>query len=154
MKYLTILLAFLLSSFPIIAGETLETVRMGDFDRTMEGFSFTKGELVKLDPSVEGFPMEIDFIFDMPSGLGMNNSVLTEWFPGEAEIIDLGQVSLDTEIEIPLEGFNPFLGPDNIILGHTYLIKLADSEHYGKIKIVQFDFENELIEFIWVYLGE
>jgi hypothetical protein len=81
----------------------------------------------------------------------MNNSELTEWFPGKVEIIDLGQISLDTETDIPTEGFNPFLGPEGIIPGHTYLIRTSNLDKFGKIHILEFDVENELLTFDWVY---
>ena len=152
MKYLTILILLFTILFPMTAQESSNIILMIDFDRSMEGFSFFKGGLVKLDQESGDFPMEIDFIFDMPSGLGMNNAELTDWFPGKAGIIDLGPISLEIDTEIPVEGFNPFLGPESIIPGHTYLVVTADTEHYGKIQIVQFDVENELLEFTWVYL--
>lgn len=98
--------------------------------------------------------MEIDFIFDMPGGLDMNNAVLSEWFPGNAEIIDPGPVSLEIDSEIPVEGFNPFIDPECMIPGHTFLIRTANEEHFGKIHIIKFDIESELLEFTWIYLGE
>lgn len=154
MKYLVILISLFALALPLTAEESSDIIKMSDFDRSIEGFSFTKGELVKLNPEGDGFPMEIDFIFDMPSGLGMNNAELTDWFPGKAGIIDLGPVSLENNSDIPTEGFNPFIGPEDIIPGHTYLILTADAAHYGKIQIVQFDIESELLEFTWIYLGE
>ena len=90
----------------------------------------------------------------MPSGLGMNNSELTEWFPGNAGIIDLGSVNLEIDIEIPEEGFNPFIDPEGLIPGHTFLIRTADGKHFGKIHIINFDMESELLEFTWIYLVE
>ena len=154
MKYFTIFIMLIAIALPLTAEESSKIIKMADFDRTYEGFSFTKGELAKLDLSGDGFPMEIDFIFDMPSGLGMNNAELTDWFPGKAGIIDLGPVSLENNSDIPTEGFNPFIGPEDIIPGHTYLILTADAEHYGKLQIIKFDIENELLEFTWVYLVE
>ncbi len=141
-------------ALPLTAEESSEIIKMADFDRSFEGFSFSNGELIKLDPAEGSFPMEIDFIFDMPSGLGMNNSELTEWFPGRAGIIDLGPVSLESDTELSVEGFNPFLDPESIISGHTYLILTADTEHFGKIHIINFDSESELVEFTWIYLVE
>lgn len=154
MKFFTIIIALIALALPAMAEDPGNSVLLKDFDRTMEGFSFSKGGLVQLNQDSDVFPMEIDFIFDMPSGLGMNNSELTEWFPGKAGIIDLDQISLDTETEIPTEGFNSFIGPEDIIPGHTYLIRTTDTEHFGKIHIVQFDAENEIIEFIWVSLDD
>ena len=151
MKYFTLLLAIFLISLPLSALDTSNSIKMADFDRSLEGFSFSKGGLVKIDPSIGGFPMDVDFIFDMPSGLGMNNTALTEWFPGDAGIIDLGEEAIDSETGIPSEGFNPFVGPEDIIPGHTYFLKTADAEHYGKIHVLKFDIENELLEFTWVY---
>jgi len=134
--------------FPMAAQESSNIV-MKDFDESMEGFSFAKGGLVKMDQERDGCPMEIDFIFDMPHGLGMDNSVLTDWFSGNAGIIDLGPVSLEIDSEIPTEGFIPSLEPESIIQGHTYLIRTADEKSYGKIQIVQFD--DEMVEFKWIY---
>ena len=154
MKYFTILIMLFTIMLPLTAQESSNIIQMKDFDKSMDGFSFAQGGLVKLSQESEGFPPEIDFIFDMPSGLGMNNSELTEWFPGKTEIIDMGEISLDTETQVPTEGFTPFLGPEDIIPGHTYLIRTANTEYYGKINVVQFDEENELIEFTWVFLVE
>ena len=98
--------------------------------------------------------MDVDFIFDMPNGLGMNNAELTDWFPGKAGIIDLGPVALEIDTELSVEGFNPFLDPESMIPGHTYLILTADAEHFGKIHILNFDVENEILEFIWISLSE
>ena len=152
MKYLVILISLFALALPLTAEESSDIIKMSDFDRSIEGFSFTKGELVKLDQSEDGFPMDIDFIFDMPHGLGMNNAELTDWFPGTAGIFDLGPVSLDTDTDIPSEGFSPSMAPEDMITGHTYLILTADAERYGKIQIVQFDVENEILEFIWIHL--
>ncbi|MCK5673491.1 MAG: hypothetical protein KAH95_08950 [Spirochaetales bacterium] len=154
MKYFVILIMLIAVVLPLTAEESSEIIKMADFDRSFEGFSFSNGELIKLDPAEGSFPMEIDFIFDMPSGLGMNNSELTEWFPGRAGIIDLGPVSLESDTELSVEGFNPFLDPESIISGHTYLILTADTEHFGKIHIINFDSESELVEFTWIYLVE
>ena len=152
MKYFTLLLALFALSMPLTAQDSSNSIKMSDFDRSLEGFSFSKGELVKIDPSISGFPMDVDFIFDMPHGIGMNNSELTKWFPGTAGIFDLGEIALDTEIEYPVEGYTPSLEPEMIIPGHTYFIRTADSDHQGKIHIVMFDSESENFEFTWVYL--
>lgn len=154
MKHLAILLMLITVILPLTAQESAEVIRMKDFDRSHEGFSFSKGELIKLDLEEGSFPMEIDFIFDMPSGLGMNNSELTEWFPGKAGIVDLGPVSLEIDTEIPVEGFNPFIDPEGLIPGHTFLIRTADEKFFGKIHIIKFDIESELLEFNWIYLVE
>lgn len=113
MKYISVFFVLIAIILPVMAEESSDILRMSDFDISKVGLSFIKGELVKLDPAGDNFPMEIDFIFDMPHGLGMNNSVLTEWFPG-----------------------------------HTYLVQTGDAEHYGKF--LQFDAENELLEFTWI----
>jgi len=154
MKYLTAFIVLITLSMPLMSAESSKVIKMTDFDRSFEGFSVSTGELIKLNPAEGSFPMEIDFIFDMPSGLGMNNSELTDWFPGKAGIIDLGSVALDIVTEIPVEGFNPFLDPESMIPGHTYLILTADAENYGKIHILNFDIESELLEFSWVYLDK
>lgn len=143
MKYFALFIALLALVMPLTAEEPSKIIIMKGFDRSYEGYSFNAGELVKLDLSE-----------DMPSGLGMNNAELTDWFPGKAGIIDLGPVSLEIDTEIPSEGFSPFLGPESIIPGHSYIVVTADSEHFGKIQIVQFDIENEVLEFTWVYLVE
>lgn len=155
MKYFTVILMLIAMALPAIAEESLDIVQMGDFDKTFQGFSLSNGTLIDVDIEGDGLPIDIDFIFDMPNGLGMNNEDLSGWFTGKAGIIDLGPVSLeDDDTVIPAMGFNPFLEPDNIIPGHTYLIQTGNEEHYGKIQIVQFDAENELLEFTWVYLDK
>ena len=67
---------------------------------------------------------------------------------GFGRIIDLGPVSIDDDSELPAEGFNIFLVPEEIIPGNTYLIRLADGAQFGKIYIVNFDVDNELLDFI------
>lgn len=135
---------------PVMAEETINTIQMGDFDKTLQGFSLSKGELVTVNMA-EGLPLEIDFIFDMPNGLGMNNKDLTSKFMGTAGIYDLGPVSMNDESTFSLDNFSIFLNPDEIISGHTYLIKTSVEGSYGKIRIVSFDAENEILEFNWVY---
>ena len=152
MKYFVIVIMLFIIVLPITAEESSEIIKLSDFDKSQEGFSFSKGELVQIDPSADQFPMDVDFMFDMPNGLGMNNSELTKWFPGTAVIIDLGEIPLHTVIKNPLDGYTPFLDPEMIIPGHSYFIRTADSEHFGKIHIVKFDSENEMIEFTWVNL--
>ncbi|MCK5347188.1 MAG: hypothetical protein KAR20_27455 [Candidatus Heimdallarchaeota archaeon] len=151
MKYLTVFIALIALVLPVMAEESSESIQMGDFDKTLQGFSLNRGELIIVDMEEEGLPLDIDFIFDMPNGLGMNNKELAPVFSGTAGIIDLGPVPLNDDSDIPAEGFTLFLVPEDIIPGHTYLIRTADAEHSGKIQIVQFDVENQLLEFTWVY---
>jgi hypothetical protein len=151
MKYITIAILLFSILLPITAQELQNKIQMKDFDKSVEGFSLSEGGIVKLDPASENFPVEIDFIFDLPHGIGMNNSELTAWFPGEAGIIDLGLVPLDAEIELPSEGYNSSISQEEIIPGHTFLIRSGDHKLYGKINIVLLDVENEILEFTWVY---
>jgi hypothetical protein len=153
MKYILIIIAVFIMVMPITSEETLNTIKMGDFDKTLQGFSLSKGELVTVDME-EGLALEIDFIFDMPNGIGMNNKDLTSQFRGSAGIFDLGPVSLDDESSLSPEDYSIFLKPDEIISGNTYFIKTSVEGFYGKIHIVDFDNEKEIIEFTWVSLEE
>ena len=155
MKHLVIVIMIFAVMLPISAQESSQSILIGDFDKTLQGFSLNRGELVKVNLEEEFLlPIEIDFIFDMPNGLGMNNEDLAPGFAGTAGIIDLGLVPLTDNFDFSEEEFNIFLVPDAIIEGHTYLIKTADAEHYGKIHILNFDSLNETLEFSWVYLEE
>lgn len=66
MKYFTVIFALIALAMPVMAEDQVNRVLMKDFDKSLQGFSFTQGGLVKLDPESDGFPMEVDFIFDMP----------------------------------------------------------------------------------------
>lgn len=152
MKCITIAILLFSILLPITAQEFPQSVIMKDFDKSVEGFSLSNGGLIKVDPASKEFPLEIDLIFDLPHGIGMNNSELTAWFPGNAGIIDLGLVPLDSQIEIPSEGFYPSIAQEEIIPGHTFLIRSGDDKFYGKLNIVLFDAKNEILEFNWMNL--
>ena len=154
MKYFRLLVALLILTVSITADEKAKLVTMGDFDLTKQGFSFALGELVTADVEAENLTNEIDFIFDLPNGLGMNNSELTDWFTGQAQILDLGEIPLDKKPIKPEGEFSSFLIPDEIVVGHTYLIKTSMMEEYGRIQIVEFDNEKSLLTFKWVFTGE
>ena len=98
--------------------------------------------------------MEIDFIFDLPKGLGMNNSELSASFSGQALIMDLGEIPLEEKTDLAEDAFTPFLQPEEIIEGHTYLIKTADTKEYGRIRIINFEAESGLLTFKWVNVGK
>jgi len=150
MKFIKVLAALLLMAGPVMAEKSHDTVVMGDFDSTAQGFSFSRGELISVDREAESLSMEIDFIFDIPNGLGMNNGELGSWFSGRAMIADLGDIPLDKKANPAEDEFTPFLIPDEMIPGHTYLIRTADSKHYGKIRIEEFDYDNSRLVFSWV----
>jgi len=154
MKYISVLIMLCSILLPITAQESADTIVMKDFDKSLKGFSFSEGGIIELNQESEEFPMEIDFIFDMPHGIGMNNSELTSWFSGNAGIIDLGSVSLEANTEIPSAVFNPSLAPEDIIPGHTYLIRSSTEGNYGKIHILQFYMEKEIIEFTWTHFDK
>ena len=124
MKLLRVCMLFLILAFPLMAGETGDVLTIGDFDTSFQGFSFSLGGLVTLDmETAESLPLDIDFILDMPNGLGMNNSELSGWFLGRAMITDLGEIALEEKVELPEDSFTPFLLPEEIFEGHTYLTK-------------------------------
>ncbi len=153
MKSFVILLALISITLPITAEEPLESIIIGDFDKTFHGFSLSRGELVSVNIEEEFLlPIEIDFIFDLPNGLGMNNEDLAPGFSGTAGIIDLGPIPLMENTDFPEEDFNMYLMPEDIIPGHSYIIRTTDTDHYGKIHIVDINAEIESLEFIWIYL--
>jgi hypothetical protein len=153
MKYFRVCIALFILAAPLMANDTSNVITIGDFDATFQGFSFSHGGLVSVDmEATESLPIEIDFIFDLPNGLGMNNSELSGWFPGRALILDLGEIPLEKKIALPEDSFTPFLLPEEIIAGHTYLIKTADAQYSGRIRILSFEAENSLLTFNWVNL--
>lgn len=153
MKYFTVLLALFISILPLSAEEQATSVIMGDFDKTLQGFSLSKGELVAVNIEEEFLiPVEIDFIFDMPHGIGMNNADLAPGFSGTTGIIDIGPVSLMEHVDFPDEEFNISFSPEEIIPGHTYIIRTTDTDYYGKIHIISIDSMSEKLEFTWIYL--
>ncbi|MBF9016309.1 MULTISPECIES: hypothetical protein [unclassified Oceanispirochaeta] len=154
MKYLNMLFVLLILSSPLIAEESAQIMTMDDFDASMMGFSFSLGELVSANADDESLPMEIDFIFDIPNGLGMNNAALGDWFKGNAMILDLGEIELDESAEILEADYSPYLIPDEIIPGHTYQIMTADASHYGRIKVLEFNYDNSHLSFEWIKIDK
>ncbi|MBI9107006.1 MAG: hypothetical protein JEZ04_09700 [Spirochaetales bacterium] len=154
MKIIKIFIVLILLAAPVMAEKNRDVVTIGEFDSTLQGFSFTSGGIVKVDEEAESLPIKIDFIFDLPNGLGMNNSALDSWFPGEGMVQDLGNIPLEKNVDFIDDDFAPYLIPDEIIAGHTYLMKLAGSDKYGRIKIIDFDEDNSRLTFKWVYLDE
>ncbi|MCK5199097.1 MAG: HmuY family protein [Spirochaetales bacterium] len=153
MKYLTILITLVLITLPITAQDFPQTIIIDDFDFSFEGFSLSRGELVIVNMEEEFLlPVEIDFIFDLPNGLGMNNEELAPGFSGTAGILDLGPAPLMEDTDFPEDNFILYLMPEDIIPGHTYIIRTTDTDHYGKIHIVDINAEIESLEFTWVYL--
>jgi hypothetical protein len=152
MKILKAIIVLLILSLPVMAQKSQNVITIGGFDSMMQGFSFSLGGLVTVDGESGSLPHKIDFIFDMPNGLGMNNSELDSWFPGDGLVQDLGSIPLEKDADLIEDEFAPYLIPDEIIPGHTYLMKLAGTEKYGRIKIVEFDRYNNLLSFEWIYL--
>lgn len=150
MKYLNILFTLLILVSPLMADDSAKIMTMNDFDVSMMGFSFSAGELISVDADDESLPMEIDFIFDIPNGLGMNNGALGAWFKGNAMILDLGEIELDESIEILEDEYSPYLVPDEIIPGHTYQVMTADASYYGRLKVLEFNFDDSHLSFEWI----
>jgi hypothetical protein len=153
MKFLKVLMTLIILAGPVMAKESQKVVLINDFDSSLQGFSLTTGKLITVDQEAGSLPMEIDFIFDIPNGVGMNNSQLGDWFHGEAMILDLGDIPINKKIDLPDADLAPYLIPSEIVEGHTYMIQTADANHYGRIKIVQFDEDNSTLSFTWVYLN-
>jgi len=154
MKFIKVFVVLILLAGPVMAEKSRDVITIADFDTSLQGFSFKSGKLIKVDPEAEILPLKIDFIFDMPNGLGMNNSELDDWFPGEALVQDLGSIPIEEETDLIEDKFSAYLIPDEIIIGHTYLMKLAETNRYGKIHIVDIAPDNNLLAFKWVYLNK
>ncbi len=150
MRYLKVVIVLLLISGPLMAEKSQNIVEMEDFDESLQGFSLSEGDLVKMSAEADSFPPEIDFIFDMPHGIGANNSELDSFFSGNALIKALGMVPIEEPADLSDEGFTLYLEPDQIIPGHSYLIKSSDGSQYGMIRILGFDPENGRLKFEWV----
>ena len=147
----TIVVLMLLST-PLMAEKKSNVITIADFDEGFKGFSFSLGKLISLENERERFPIELDFIFDLPNGLGMNNTELDSIFSGEAMIQDLGKISLEKDADIIEDEYVPFLSPEEIITGHTYEIKTAKTGQTGRIQIINVDMERDLLTFRWVLL--
>ncbi len=145
-----IVLVLVVLSGPLMAEVPGDVVVLGDFDDTFQGFGFDTGELVTVDMEAESLPAEIDFIFDLPNGLGMNNRALGSWFSGEATVLDLGDVPLEETADYPSADFAPFLLPEEIIVGHSYLVKNDEGIYSGMFRIVDFDSEGGQLSFRWI----
>ena len=154
MNKIGVLIVLFILAAPLMAVEPPNNIVINDFDESFQGFSFSNGGLLTAVSEDESLSDEIDFIFDLPNGLGMNNRELSTWFSGEALILDLGEVPLDENMNIPEDGFTTFLNSDEIITGHTYLIKTASAVRYGKIRITEVDSANSRLTFNWLYLDE
>lgn len=154
MKIINLFITLLLLASPLMAQDSIQTASMEDFDISMTGFSFTAGELVTASPEDKSLPMEIDFIFDIPNGLGMNNGALGDWFKGSAMITDLGEVEIDANVEISEDDYSPYLVPDEIIVGNTYQIMTADSSLYGRIKVLEFNYDRRHLSFEWIRMDK
>ena len=154
MKFIRALIVLIILAGPLMAEESGDVVILGDFDNTFQGFGFSRGELITVDPESESLTGDIDFILDLPNGLGMNNSILADWFSGEAVILDLGDVPLEETSDLPAGDFTPFLMPEEIIEGNTYLVQWAEAGHYGMFRILDFDSENSLLSFNWIYVSK
>ncbi len=125
-------------------------VVMRDFDDSLVGFSFQRGELIGLKGARE-FPTEIDFIFDMPLGLGTNNAELSKQFKGQGGIIDMGRKPLAALSAAPKSGYKPALDASDIKVGHSYYLRTADGRHHGVLHITGFDADKETLTFDWRY---
>ena len=150
MKYLIMLIALLTLASSLMAEDSAQVMTMDDFDVSKMGFSFSAGELISVDADDASLPMEIDFIFDIPNGLGMNNSALGQWFKGNTMILDLGEIELDESIEILEDDYAPYLVPDEIIPGHTYQVMTVDASYYGRLKVLEFNYDNSHLSFEWI----
>lgn len=152
MKYLNIVFALLLISSPLIAKDKLRMITMEDFDSAFNGFSYTEGKLLPVSRDDDSFPMKIDFVFDMPQGIGMNNITLDNYFVGSAFIIDLGEIKINGSADISEENYRTHLSPEEIIPGHVYHVMTADASHNGRMKIVSIDNEKKQLSFQWILM--
>ena len=153
MKYLNLFIVLLILVVSVPAEGPGDIVILGDFDDTFQGFSFSKGELVAVSPEAESLPEEISFIIDLPNGLGMNNTTLSDWFSGETLIFDLGDVPLAKTGARREDNFKPYLSPEQLIVGHTYLVNTGETAGYGMFRIVDLDSEKGLLSFNWIYVN-
>ena len=64
---------------------------------------------------------------------GMNNTTLSDWFSGETLIFDLGDVPLAKTGARREDNFKPYLSPEQLIVGHTYLVNTGETAGYGNV---------------------
>lgn len=148
MKRIMSTLFILIGSLSTADAEPLQHhVRLGDFDQTHQLFSFREG-LITVEPRAK-VPLAVDFFLELPHGLGTNNPQLDRAFTGRGALIDLGRTSFKTKIQVPMMGFKPALRPQEIIPGHTYLVRLGAGDSYGQLHVLNIDFEKSVLDFTW-----
>lgn len=144
---LSTLLLLGLASSALAAGQE---VKLDDFDRFQAGFSFSQGKITR-STGGKTLPSSIDFILDLPHGIGANNAKLSKHFMGKAGIVAMGAKSLADITEAPTTGYKPALTPAEIKVGHSYCFLTADGRHYGKLQVVAFDENKRTLTFTWQY---
>lgn len=140
-----LLLLLLLGALYAVQAEE-QGVVIHDFDDSGSGFSFQRGTVVMPENPRE-LSVEIDFILDLPHGLGANNSKLSSKFKGQGGIIDMGRKSLAEVTDPPKSGYKPALDTSDIKVGHSYLFLTADGQHHGVVHVTGFDESKKTMTF-------
>lgn len=134
---------------------TVDIGCLTDFDDSPHAYFSFKSGLAYLGENIDEenfiFPKDLDLLFDPPHGLGTNNTKLAKTLLGSGGIVDAGNFSIEDCKQAPLEGYKPFLKPEEIIKGHTYYIRTADGKSYGKIHVVDYNQEGKVLSFKWQF---
>jgi hypothetical protein len=140
-------LLFLLGVLCSVQAQEQDVV-IHDFDDSGSGFSFQRGTLV-MPENPQEVSKEIDFILDLPHGLGANSAKLSTKFKGRGGIIDMGRKSLAQLTEPPKSGYKPALGASDIKVEHSYFFLTADGRHHGLVHVTGFDERKKTMTFTW-----
>jgi hypothetical protein len=127
-----------------------QSIVIRDFDDSGSGFSFQRGTLVRPE-NPQALSLNVDFILDLPHGIGANSSKLSKKFKGRGGIIDMGRKPLAEVTDAPKSGYKPALETSDIKVGHTYYVLTADGRHHGKLHVTAFDVTKKTLTFTWQY---
>jgi hypothetical protein len=130
--------------------EEVKVINMPDAAVSGQCISFRQGKLIPLKEGKGDFS-DFDLVWELPSGLGANNSATIAYGTGKGGIIDLGDKKMSEVKVAPKTGYLLFLKADQIRQGHTYCVRTRDGKHYGKIHITRYDVKQKILIFTWEY---
>lgn len=93
-----------------------------------------------------------DIFFDSDHGIATNAKIVGwELGVGDGGIVDMGPKAFDEVEEAPADGYKPALELSELIPGHTYCVRTAGGNEYGKFHIVEFDQDDVTLDMTWSF---
>jgi hypothetical protein len=128
------------------------TVELPPVLPTGKGFSFRLGKVIPLwQDEMAEFSLDVDLVWDPPTGLAANTVQNYRPFSGKGGIVDLGKRAFKEVKEAPLKGYARYLDVKEIRVGHTFCVLTADGKHYAKIEIIEHDPKRPKLVIRWQY---